>query len=261
MALGPCPFEPPAGQSQEVQHDPAGRGSPYAKPDRLQNSSSTTAKGAEPGIVYSCSVLPAGRALPRNSRNADSSSLPEHPCPGNASKRVPDSDTAATVLVHKGEHIRCLTRETLLQSVLTGRPNACAVGAENMSSGSALPTALAPPALAAGPPAALPPALGAAKGSDTGLLLAAAALTPKGSLPAEDGPLEPDRALKGSAAADGAGAGCRELPKGSAEALPVVLPKRSAPPPAPELLPKGSEALPDMPELPKGSSAPKPEEA
>ena len=163
----------------------------------------------------------------------------------------------ATVLVPKAEPIRYLTRAKLLQSVLTGRPNACAVGAENMSSGSALPTALAAPALTAGSPAsAFTAALGTANGSDTGLLLAAAALTPKGSLLAAAGPLEPDRALKGSAAADGAGAGCREPPKGSAEALPVVPPKGSA-----ELLPKGSEALPDRPEPPKGSSPPKPEEA
>ena len=130
-----------------------------------------------------------------------------------------------------------------------------------MSSGSALPAALAAPALAAGPPAsAFAPALGMANRSDTGLLLAAVALTAKGSLLAAAGALDPDRALKGSAAAAGAGAGCREPPNGSAEAVPVVLPKRSAPAAA-ELLPKGSEALADRPELPKGSSLPKPEEA
>ncbi len=174
---------------------------------------------------------------------------------------VPNSIKAVTVLVAKAEQLSYLTSETPLQSVLTGRPNACTVGAENMSSGSALPTALAAPTLAAAPPAsAFPPALGTANGSGTGLLLAAAALTAKGSPLAAAGALEPDRVLKGSAAADGAGAGSREPPKGSAEALPVVLPKRSAPAAA-ELLPKGAGALADRPELPKGSEAPKPDEA
>ena len=53
---------------------------PHAQPHRLRKSSSTTTQGAEPGIVHSRSVLPAGSdwALSGNSHTADSSSLPDH---------------------------------------------------------------------------------------------------------------------------------------------------------------------------------------